>query len=188
MLVPTTPPVSLVNRSSLRLFNTAYYRGHRAGCSRHSTDFDRFFFPLDGILNWNRLYGSKGFQQFQAVVPEANQQAAAGEMLRAIAASGMGSFLAVMKRCGDLESPGLMSFPLRGVSLALDFPQHEDLATSLFPRLDAIVREAGGRLYPAKDAHMRAADFRRGYPTWEAVEGLRDPALNSRFWQRVTTP
>ena len=73
-----------------------------------------------------------------------------------------------------------------GTSLALDFPQHARLETELFPRLDAIVREAGGRLYPAKDAHMRGDDFRSAYPAWEKVEALRDPALNSRFWQRVT--
>jgi FAD/FMN-containing dehydrogenase len=80
----------------------------------------------------------------------------------------------------------LLSFPTAGTSLALDFPQSPSLEKTLFPRLDAIVREAGGRLYPAKDAHMTGADFRKAYPAWEKVEALRDPALNSRFWQRVT--
>jgi FAD/FMN-containing dehydrogenase len=79
-----------------------------------------------------------------------------------------------------------MSFPMSGVSIAVDFSQHDDLARSLFPRLDAIVREAQGRLYPAKDAHMSGEDFRRSYPGWERVQALRDPALSSRFWQRVT--
>jgi FAD/FMN-containing dehydrogenase len=90
-----------------------------------------------------------------------------------------------LKRCGDVPSPGLLSFPKPGTTLALDFPQNDRLATDLFPRLDAIVREAGGRLYPAKDAHMNGEDFRRAYPAWLQVEALRDPALESRFWQRV---
>ena len=108
-----------------------------------------------------------------------------GELLRTIADAGQGSFLAVLKRCGDMASPGLLSFPLEGTSLALDFAQSEALESVLFPRLDAIVRAAGGRLYPAKDAHMSGADFRRAYPAWEQLEALRDPSLMSRFWSRV---
>ncbi|KPX40736.1 FAD linked oxidase [Pseudomonas savastanoi pv. glycinea] len=72
-----------------------------------------------------------------------------------------------------------------GTSLALDFSQTRELAETLFPRLDAIVREAGGRLYPAKDAHMTGSDFRQAYPAWEQLEALRDPSLMSRFWKRV---
>ncbi len=106
-------------------------------------------------------------------------------LLDTIAESGQGSFLAVLKRCGDIASPGLLSFPMPGTSLALDFPQHRDLAGSLFPRLDAIVHDAGGRLYPAKDAHMKGSDFRQAYPAWERLEALRDPSLMSRFWKRV---
>jgi FAD/FMN-containing dehydrogenase len=181
-----TPPVSLVNGTTLKMFNTMYYRGHRAGRTRRTKHFDPFFFPLDRIGHWNRLYGPKGFQQFQCVIPERNAREAVAEMIADIARAATGSFLAVMKRCGNLESPGLMSFPLPGTSLALDFPQHHDLVETLFSRLDAIVRTAGGRFYPAKDAHMSASDFRRGYPAWTSVEALRDPALNSRFWQRVT--
>jgi FAD/FMN-containing dehydrogenase len=107
------------------------------------------------------------------------------ELLAAIAAAGQGSFLAVLKRCGDMPSPGLLSFPMAGTSLALDFPQSDALEQQLFPRLDAIVRQAGGRLYPAKDAHMSGSDFRHAYPAWERLEALRDPTLMSRFWKRV---
>lgn len=90
----------------------------------------------------------------------------------------------MLKRCGDIASPGLLSFPLPGTSLALDFPQGAELA-ALFARLDRIVRAAGGRLYPAKDAHMSGSDFRAAYPAWETLEALRDPTLLSRFWKRV---
>lgn len=186
LTVPLTPPISAINSLSLRLFNQTYYRLQPAQRRRALVNYEPYFYPLDGILHWNRIYGPRGFQQYQCVVPQGDAQPVMQALLQAIARSGQGSFLAVLKCCGDLVSPGLMSFPLPGVSLALDFPQHADLDQQLFPRLDAIVREAGGRLYPAKDAHMQGADFRRFYPRWEQVEALRDPALSSRFWQRVT--
>jgi FAD/FMN-containing dehydrogenase len=132
------------------------------------------------------MYGPNGFQQYQCVVPERDARAAMGALLETIAAHGTGSFLAVLKRCGGQISPGLLSFPLAGVSLALDFPQRPANNRKLFEQMDRIVRDAGGRLYPAKDAHMSGADFRRCYPAWRRVEELRDPALLSRFWQRVT--
>lgn len=183
--VPLTPPITLMNRVSLNLFNTAYFNLHKAGRQASQGSYDPFFYPLDSILHWNRIYGRKGFQQYQCVIPEAAADSAMSEILASIAASGSGSFLAVMKRCGNVQSPGLMSFPMPGVSLALDFPQHSGLESGLFRRLDAIVRGAEGRLYPAKDAHMAGDDFRSFYPAWEQVEKLRDPALLSHFWKRV---
>lgn len=184
--VPLTPPLSLINNLSLRAFNEVYWRAHPASRTGQRGSYEPFFYPLDRILHWNRIYGRKGFQQYQCVIPDAVAEVAMRELLGAIADSGQGSFLAVLKRCGDIASPGLLSFPLPGTSLALDFPQKADLDQALFPRLDAIVREAGGRLYPAKDAHMTGNDFRQAYPAWEQLEALRDPALNSRFWKRVT--
>lgn len=185
--IPFTPPVSAINRLSLRLLNSTYYRMHKAGRHQSAVSYDPFFYPLDRILEWNRIYGPKGFQQYQCVIPDHNAEPATRELLGAIAATGGGSFLAVMKRCGSVVSPGLMSFPMPGVSLALDFSQHDSLSNNLFPHLDTIVREAGGRLYPAKDAHMSGEDFRSFYPNWEQVASLRDPVLCSRFWNRVTS-
>ena len=184
--VPLTPRFSPINRLTLRAFNAAYWRMHPARRTPQRVGYEPFFFPLDRILNWNRLYGRNGFQQYQCVIPEASADGAMHELLAATADAGMGSCLAVLKRCGDIASPGLLSFPLPGTSLALDFPQSAQLERSLFPRLDSIVRAAGGRLYPAKDAHMSGADFRKAYPAWEKIEALRDPSLNSRFWKRVT--
>lgn len=184
--MPFAPPVSAVNRLSLRLFNAAYYRRHPAARRQATIDYERFFYPLDSILHWNRIYGRRGLQQFQCVIPDAAAPDAIKALLAEIAAGGQGSFLAVLKRCGEIESPGLLSFPLAGVSLALDFSQGEILEQRLLPRLDAIVRAARGRLYPAKDAHMTGDDFRHFYPRWQALEARRDPALCSRFWQRVT--
>jgi len=186
LAMPFTPPLSLVNALSLRAFNYFYFHRQRERERYYRSDCDSFFYPLDAIAHWNRLYGPRGFQQYQCVIPHANARSAMPELLRAIAAHKAGSFLAVLKRCGDKPSPGLLSFPLPGVSLALDFPQREKLNEKLFTRLDAIVHASGGRLYPAKDAHMRGVDFRNAYPAWTQVEALRDPLLLSRFWRRVT--
>jgi len=183
--VPITPPISLINNLSLRAFNSTYWHMHPGQRTKKRGAYEPFFYPLDRIQHWNRIYGRNGFQQYQCVIPDTNSQVAMHELLAAIADNGQGSFLAVLKRCGDIASPGLLSFPLPGASLALDFPQSSELDRTLFPRLDAIVRAAGGRLYPAKDAHMTGSDFRQAYPAWEQLEALRDPSMMSRFWKRV---
>lgn len=184
--VPITPPISLINPLTLRAFNTLYYNRQQRKTVRSEVDYDSYFYPLDSLLEWHRIYGKRGFQQYQCVLPQARSRDAMHAILEAIGKCGTGSFLAVLKRCGDALSPGLMSFPMEGASLALDFPQHDETNRSLFEQLDAVVREAGGRIYPAKDAHMSAADFQTAYPQWRRLEALRDPALMSRFWQRTT--
>jgi FAD/FMN-containing dehydrogenase len=185
LFVPFTPPISLINNYSLRAFNELYWRVHPNKMTQQRSGYESFFYPLDRVLNWNRVYGRPGFQQYQCVIPDASAEVAMRDLLKAIASHGQGSFLAVLKRCGNIKSPGLLSFPISGTSLALDFPQKSDL-TDLFTRLDGIVRESGGRLYPAKDAHMSGKDFQQAYPEWERLESMRDPSLVSRFWQRVT--
>lgn len=182
--VPLILPFSLINSFTTRILNTYYYYRQFKKVARVS--YDHFFYPLDGLLEWNRLYGRAGFQQYQCVVPEVNAKEALQAIMQIITRKKVSSFLAVLKRCGELVSPGLLSFPLPGVSLALDFPQRADANTTLFAELDALVHEAGGRLYPAKDAHMNAKHFQQAYPNWEKVEGLRDPSLLSKFWERVT--
>jgi FAD/FMN-containing dehydrogenase len=184
--VPFTPPVSLINGLTLRAFNEVYYRKQRRAIELSRVGYDGYFYPLDSLLDWNRIYGPQGFQQYQCVIPAANARDAVRALLDRISSSGTGSFLAVLKRCGSIPSPGLLSFPMEGTSLALDFPQHELRNSQLFVALDAIVRDAGGRIYPAKDAHMSSADFRAAYPRWQELESLRDPAMLSHFWKRIT--
>lgn len=184
--IPFTPPLSAINSITLKLLNTGYYYAHSAGRQSKVVPYEPFFYPLDRILHWNKMYGPKGFQQYQCVVPENTAPSALPELLKEIAKAKSGSFLAVLKRCGSITSPGILSFPMPGISLALDFPQRKENQI-LFSHLDAIVRQAGGRLYPAKDAHMSGEDFRLFYPGWERIEALRDPALCSHFWRRVTT-
>ena len=183
--IPLTPPISLINNFSLRALNETYWRMHPAQRMLKRCSYEPFFYPLDRILHWNRIYGRKGFQQYQCVIPDTVAESVMRDLLGAIADSGQGSFLAVLKRFGNIASPGLLSFPRPGTTLALDFPQKPELRL-LFKRLDAIVAEARGRLYPAKDAHMSGRDFRQAYPAWEKLEALRDPGLMSHFWKRVT--
>lgn len=183
--MPLTPPLSLVNTLSTRAFNWLHYHRQRQRCVRALQHYRPFFYPLDGILEWNRMYGPRGFFQYQSVVPPSCAPEATREMLRAITASGFGSFLAVLKVFGDVPSRGLLSFPRPGTTLAIDFPNRGEALHRLFARLDAIVHEAGGRLYPAKDGRMPAALFRSGYPAWERFADFVDPRFSSAFWRRV---
>ncbi len=183
--VPFTPPFSLVNAASLRIFNSLYYRIPLAARRRADTDFSPFFYPLDGILHWNRLYGPRGLYQYQCVIPAAAGREATGALLETIARSGLGSFLAVLKMFGAVKSPGLLSFPQEGITLALDFPNRGERLKRLFVELDAIVSDAGGRLYPAKDGRMPGRLFRSGYPLWSRFTRYIDPHCSSSFWRRV---
>ena len=182
LAVPLTPPVSLINALSLRVFNFAYF--HKPLPASALTHYAPFFYPLDGVEHWNRLYGRRGFFQYQFVVPMA-ERAALDDILATIARSGQGSFLAVLKTFGARPSPGMLSFPMPGVTLALDFPNHGAATLELFARLDAIVDAAGGRLYPAKDARMSGDFYRRSTPRLADFLSYVDPAFSSDFSRRV---
>ncbi|KVO37537.1 FAD-linked oxidase [Burkholderia ubonensis] len=183
--VPFTPPISLVNRLSLRPFNATYYHFKRRTAGEAIVHYEPFFYPLDNLLEWNRMYGPKGFFQYQSVVPREVGQAAVDEMLRAIARSGDGSFLAVLKTFGNRHPLGMLSFPRPGVTLALDFPNRGERTLRLFERLDSIVREAGGRIYPAKDARMPRDLFESGYPRLPEFLPYRDGGISSGLSRRL---
>ena len=180
--VPFKPPISLINSLSLHAFNFAYY--HRPVPAQGRVHYAPFFYPLDGVRHWNRLYGRRGFFQYQFVVPQ-TERAALDEIFATIAASGQGSFLAVLKTFGELPSPGMLSFPKAGATLALDFPNHGEATLALFARLDAIVEAAGGRLYAAKDARMAGDFFQRSYPRLGEFAAYLDPRFASDFSRRV---
>ena len=183
---PVTPPFSLVNRYTVRPFNLLYYHRQFGKKVESRSHYSPFLYPLDSVQRWNRVYGKQGFLQYQFVVPASDSRAILDEILTIVARSGMGSALAVLKVFGDFESPGLLSFPMPGVSLALDFPNRGASTHTLFARLDEIVLKAKGRLYTAKDAHMSEELFKQFYPQWADLEKLRDPAFCSSLWRRVT--
>lgn len=183
--VPFVPPVSLINRLTLRPFNTAYYHLQAAKAGKSRVHYEEFFYPLDNVLNWNRIYGPRGFYQYQSVVPREVGPDAVKAMLREIANSGDGSFLAVLKTFGNRQAPGMLSFPEPGVTLALDFPNKGTSTLKLFERLDAVVREAKGRIYPAKDARMPRDLFESGYPRLGEFLHYRDPGISSALSRRL---
>jgi FAD/FMN-containing dehydrogenase len=182
--VPFTPPFALVNGITLRAFNALYFRAARRGDAL--LPYAPYFYPLDAIGHWNRIYGPRGFLQYQCVVPPAQAEASIAELLRVIAASGSGSFLSVLKVFSDRPPAGILTFPRAGTTLALDFPHRGAATFELLERLDDIVVAAGGAVYPAKDARLRGERFRRYFPRWEDMLEHVDPRFSSGFWRRVT--
>lgn len=183
--VPLDAPSALLGPTTVRLFNAAYSR-QPAGRGVRRVAYDKFLYPLDGITDWNRLYGGNGFFQHQSVVPSAAAARTLARLLELTSSEGQGSFLVVLKMFGPRASPGILSFPQEGATFALDLPNRGAVTRRLLDRMGELVLEAGGRLYPAKDATMSGRQFRAGFPRWREVESYRDPAISSDFWRRVT--
>ncbi|MGB6691683.1 MAG: FAD-binding oxidoreductase [Terracidiphilus sp.] len=183
--VPIDFPAIALNRITVGAFNALYYYKHLGREKTVLLDYEHFFYPLDSVLHWNRIYGHDGLLQFQCVLREDDERGIV-EILRAIASSGLASFLAVIKVFGGLQSPGMLSFPRPGITLALDFPVRRQVSFALVDRLAEITLEHGGRMYPAKDARMTPREFQTFYPQWREFASFIDPAFNSAFWQRVT--
>ena len=186
--MPFTPPFSLVNGATLKAFNLAYFHHQRGDRVKLVQHYRPFFYPLDALLEWNRMYGPRGFYQYQCAVPPAQALRSVRALLETISASGMGSFLAVLKQFGTPASRGMLSFPMLGTTLALDFPNRGAKLHRLFDALDRIVLDAGGRLYPAKDGRMGPAIFKAGFPRWREFSGYVDPRFSSGLWRRVMGP
>jgi FAD/FMN-containing dehydrogenase len=184
--VPFVPPISLITRWTVPAFNAAYWRklGPRGRSSRIGS-YEEAFYPLDALGHWNRIYGPRGFYQFQCQLPPGSMRAAVAELLGMAAESGQGSMLSTLKLFGDRLSPGLLSFPAPGATLALDFANRGASTWALLVRLESHVRGAGGRLYPAKDSVMAAETFRAGYPRADCFLSHIDPIFDSAFARRV---
>jgi decaprenylphospho-beta-D-ribofuranose 2-oxidase len=170
--VPFDLPAALLNQTTVQAFNSLYYGLARKSASTRRIAFEPFFYPLDALSEWNRMYGRAGFLQYQFVLPQAAGVAGLSEVLSRIVQSGRGSFLAVLKAFGAANA-NLLSFPQAGYTLALDF-KVEAAVFELLNELDAIVLHHGGRLYLAKDARMSIATFRAGYPNWQSFEAVRE--------------
>jgi FAD/FMN-containing dehydrogenase len=183
--VPFVPPVSPLAGLTLRAFNEVYYRRVGAEPQTVTVPFDGFFYPLDRVRGWNRLYGPRGLHQHQSVVPLTDAPRVARALIEAARARGQGSFLTVLKRFAALPSPGLISFPREGYTLTLDFAHKGEETLSLLDELDAIAISSGGAVNPYKDGRMSTEIFTRSFPRWRALEGLRDPRIVSDFWRRT---
>ncbi|MEQ1698342.1 MAG: FAD-binding oxidoreductase [Hyphomicrobiaceae bacterium] len=179
-------PSFTLNPVTVRVFNGFYYRMQKGGAARRRVHYAPFFYPLDSIRAWNRIYGGAGLYQYQCAIPLSQAGVAMPELVRMIAKSGSGSFLAVIKTLGPKRSPGMLAFARESVTLALDFPNRGQRTLDLLATLDCVVQAAGGWLYPAKDGRMPAALFQQGFPQWQEFAGHVDPALSSAFWRRVS--
>ncbi len=187
LTLPVDLPAFALNHVTMSAFNTAYYHKQLGKVKATQVDYEPFFYPLDSVLHWNRMYGKNGLLQFQNVLPHAGGREGMVQILKAITRSGLASFLAVIKFFGDIPSQGMMSFPQPGVMLALDFPIRPDVSFDLIDRLGQITLEHGGRMYSAKDARMTAEQYQASYPQWRDFVPYIDPRFGSAFWERVTT-
>lgn len=183
LTLPVDLPGFLLNRHSVRLFNHSYYQRHAGRAGSALVGWESFFYPLDALSGWNRLYGRRGFVQYQCVLPLAASATGLRALISRIAASGRGSFLAVLKRMGP-EGRGRISFPMEGYTLALDFPA-TPAALALLRELDAIVLAHGGRFYLAKDSRLAADTLARSDARIDAFRAFRAGAgLPIRFQSR----
>ena len=186
LVFPIEAPGFLLNGATVAAFNTGFFHKQIKPKVRALQDYEPFFYPLDKVLHWNRMYGKSGLLQFQYALPWGSAREGTIAILKEVSKSGLASFLAVLKAFGDVPSPGMLSFPQPGVTLALDFPIKPEKSFALFDRLAAMTLDYGGKLYPAKDARMTPDQFQKSYPQWQKFLRFKDPLLSSSFWERVT--
>ncbi len=178
--IPINFPSFILNRFSVQTFNKLYYGKVRKGVSHQKVGIDSFFYPLDAIGHWNRIYGKNGFTQYQFILPKAASYEGLQKVLKTIADSGKGSFLAVLKLYGPAND-NYLSFPMQGYSLALDFKIETGLF-ELLDRLDEIVVEHGGRIYLTKDVRVKKEIFQQGYPHIDTFRKFRsDNQMDQKF-------
>ncbi|WP_420407500.1 FAD-binding protein [Hoeflea sp.] len=183
--VPVSPPVNLLNRVTLKAFNALYFGRAPKTPKTAIVPWGSYFHPLDAIRDWNRLYGPRGLFQHQSVYPAETARETTIRLIECAQRHGVASFLTVLKRFGDVPSPGMMSFPRPGFTLTLDFANSGPATLKMLDALDEIVMRAGGAINPYKDQRMSAAMFEASFPDWRAFEAHRDPALMSDFWRRT---
>lgn len=186
LTVPIDLPGFALNKLSVKAFNTLYYNKQRSRTVQIVQYYESFFYPLDAVQDWNRIYGKRGFFQFQALIPTVKGRGAVRDLIDTVARSGRASFLVVFKEFGDIESPGMLSFPRPGVTLCFDFPNEGQKTFTLLKQLEGIVSESGGALYPSKDACMSPDSFQQFYPNWVDFKEYIDPGFSSSFWRRVS--
>lgn len=186
LTLPVEAPSWVLNPWSARSLNALYYYLQRWRAGQRLMSYEHFFYPLDTLGNWNRLYGRRGLVQYQCVLLPSVAESVLEEILDRIAAARVTALLGVLKRFGDRASPGMLSFPRPGTTLAVDLALEGERTWRLLERLDELVWQAGGALYPAKDARMSPEMFAASFPQWREFCIYCDPAFSSSFWRRVT--
>ncbi len=179
--IPYFLPNVTLNRYTVSFFNQVYWHRHKN--INKKIHYQKFFFPLDHILNWNKIYGRRGFLQYQFVAPSN----ACIEVLNKIKQSKPSIFLTTIKKLGKIKPRGLLSFPKEGYSMAFDLPFQGNKTLALLNDLDELVLSYQGKIYPAKDARMSTTAFQTNYPSWKEFTEYTDIKFSSDFWQRVIT-
>jgi len=183
--VPFNAPDFLISTPLVRLFNFLYYhRGMLA--SGYTAHYNSFFYPLDVVHYWNRLYGRRGLQSHQSVLPTDQAATAIKAILSAMHQARLASPLTVLKLFGNQTSPGIISYPKPGINLLLDFANVGPRLDKLLQTLDNITRSFGGRINLSKDAHLTPETFNAFYPNWRELLPYLDPMFSSNLWRRVT--
>ncbi len=185
--VPFYFPNGTLNGFTVRAFNFLYFHKNFKKIRRARVHYNPFINPLDNILHWNRIYGKNGFLQYQFVVPHSSSgEQALKEILSGLRRSNLGSFLSVIKVFGEKLSPGWMSFPMPGITVALDIPNASQANVfAVLNQMDRLVESVKGRVYPAKDARMSPESFRRFFPNLERFKTQLDPKFSSNFKRRM---
>ena len=183
---PLEMPEFLVNSLTSKVFNSVYYRKTFLKPKELLQHYDPFFYPLDAIRSWNKVYGKRGFYQYQCVLPPSHARKGTIQLLEMVSRSGLSSPLTVLKDFGDLPSLGFLSFPRAGTTLALDIPNTGSESLNLMQKMDDVVLGSGGAIYPAKDARMSKEMFKKSFPQLDTFLKFKDPKLTSHFFERVT--
>ena len=184
--LPFPPYVSVINNFSIQLINKGYYFINK-NSDWHMQHYRKFFFPLDSIKNWNKAYGKKGFYQYQFVVPRNYAHEVLNDVSKIFKFYNQKPVLGVLKTFGKIKSIGMLSFPIDGVTLAIDIQNRGETTLKMLDNLDSIVMNAGGRLYPAKDARMSEETFHKSFLNFDEFKKFIDPLFNSSFLKRINS-
>jgi len=183
--IPLTPPISLVNRLSISAINRIYLHRTKSTWTSNTRHYTKFFYPLDHVRNWNRMYGPRGFYQFQNLLPFSEAETALVRILELIQRSGQGSFLVVLKTFGTKSSGGYLSFPRPGATLAIDFPNRGKKTTELLGKLLDVTMRHNGVVYPAKSAVINLHALKSLTTRWDDFQSQRDFGFDSELMKRL---
>lgn len=183
--LPFPIEASFINNFTVKAFNKLFYGKQFSKISTQIVPFEPYFYPLDMIDGWEKAYGKNGFLQHQFVLPYDNCRESMNQIFNEIVNSGMSSFLTVLKSFGEAKSPGMLSFPKKGITLAIDYRMEGDKTLKLLDKIDNIVAANNGSLYPGKDARMSREHFHQFYPNFEDFLEYKDPNFSSSFYRRI---
>lgn len=183
--IPFPIEARFINNFTVKTFNKLYYSKQLSKISTQIVPFEPYFYPLDMINGWEKAYGKNGFLQHQFVLPYDNCKKNMQQIFEVIVNSGMSSFLTVLKSFGDAKSPGMLSFPKKGITLAIDYRMEGNKTLELLNKIDKLVSKNNGRLYPGKDARMSREHFHQFYPNFGEFQSYKDSNFSSSFYRRI---